>query len=222
MLLSHILGRISGYGGLGIKQYVLKLKCLLYYFLWLTSWGIFIIIIIIIIIVVVVVVSSSSSIENILFSHLIHPTHSFPSLHSSQLPPISSLLRLTPLYFRSEKRRLPTKHDKILGGWGFWIVDIVVAIPFSSFSPFSYSSIGVPMLSPMVGCEHPHLFQSGSGRASQETAISGSCQQALLGISNSDWVWCLHRGWIPRWGNLLMAFPSVSIPCLILHFFFRQ
>jgi hypothetical protein len=30
---------------------------------------------------------------------------------------------------------------------------------------------------------------SGSGRASQETAISGSFQLILLGIHNSDWVW---------------------------------
>jgi hypothetical protein len=52
-----------------------------------------------------------------------------------------------------------------------------------------------------------HLYWSGSGL---ETAISGSCQQALLGISNSVWVWCLHVGWIPRWGSLWMAFPSVS------------
>ena len=39
--------------------------------------------------------------------------------------------------------------------------------------------------------EHPRLYWSGSGRTSQETAISGSCQQAILGISNSVWVWCL-------------------------------
>jgi hypothetical protein len=39
----------------------------------------------------------------------------------------------------------------------------------------------------MVDCEHPHLYWSGFAKASQETAISGSCQQALLGISNSVW-----------------------------------
>jgi hypothetical protein len=32
------------------------------------------------------------------------------------------------------------------------------------------------MLSPIVGCEYLALYLSGSGRASQETAISGSCQ----------------------------------------------
>jgi hypothetical protein len=41
------------------------------------------------------------------------------------------------------------------------------------------------VLSPMVGCKHPCLYLPGSGRASQETAISGSCQQVLLGIHNS-------------------------------------
>jgi hypothetical protein len=66
----------------------------------------------------------------------------------------------------------------------------------------------------MVGCEHLHLYWSGSGRASQWTAIPGSCQQALLGMSNIVWVWCLYMEWIPRWGNIWMAFPSVSA----LHF----
>jgi len=37
-------------------------------------------------------------------------------------------------------------------------------------------------LSQMGGCEHPHLYLSSSGRASQGTAIPGSCQQVLLGI----------------------------------------
>jgi hypothetical protein len=69
-----------------------------------------------------------------------------------------------------------------------------VANPFSSFIVSHNSSIGIPMLRPMVGCEHLHLDWSGSGRASQGRAISSSCQQALLGISNSVWVWCLHVG----------------------------
>ena len=46
--------------------------------------------------------------------------------------------------------------------------------------------------------------------ASHETAISGSFHHALLDIHNSVWVWCLYMGWIPRWGRLWMAFPSVS------------
>jgi hypothetical protein len=50
----------------------------------------------------------------------------------------------------------------------------------SSFSPFIKSSIGHPALSPMVGCEYPPLYLTGSDRSSQETAISGSCQLAFL------------------------------------------
>jgi hypothetical protein len=64
-----------------------------------------------------------------------------------------------------------------------------VANPFSSFMPFSSSFIGNPMLSSMVGCKYPFLYLSDSDRASQETAISGSCQQALVGIHNSVWIW---------------------------------
>ena len=79
----------------------------------------------------------------------------------------------------------------------------------SSFSPFSNSSVGVPVLSPMADCKHPPLYLSGSGRASQETALSGSWQHALLGIHNSIWVWWLYLGWIPRWGSLWMAYPLV-------------
>jgi hypothetical protein len=54
------------------------------------------------------------------------------------------------------------------------------------------------MLSLMVGWEHPHLYWLVSVRASQETAIPGSYQQALLGISSSVCIWCLQMGWISR------------------------
>jgi hypothetical protein len=64
--------------------------------------------------------------------------------------------------------------------------------------------------SPMVGCEHSHLYCSGSDTNSQGTVIPGSCQQALLGISNSVWVWCLQIRWILKWGGLWMTFPSAS------------
>jgi hypothetical protein len=71
------------------------------------------------------------------------------------------------------------------------------------------------VLSLMVGCEHPHLYWSGSGKASQETPVSGSCQQELFGINNSVWVWWMHVGWIPRWDSLCTAFPSVSVPLFV-------
>jgi len=84
------------------------------------------------------------------------------------------------------------------------------AYPFSSFSPFSNSSTGDLILSPMICGEHLPLYVTGLGRASQVTAIPGSCQHALLGICNSVWFWSLYMGWIPRWDSLWMAFPSVS------------
>ena len=45
--------------------------------------------------------------------------------------------------------------------------------------------------------------------------MSGSCQQALDGIHNSIWVWCLQMEQIPRWGSLWMTFPSVSGPLFV-------
>ena len=91
----------------------------------------------------------------------------------------------------------------VLFGWWFspWglVIDIVVlpmvAKPFSSFSPFSNSSIGDPKLITMVGCQHPPLQGSSSGWDSQEAAISGSYQQALFGIPCvffGDWVTSLR------------------------------
>jgi hypothetical protein len=62
------------------------------------------------------------------------------------------------------------------------------ANPFRSLNTFSSSFIGDPVLRPMDGSKHPLLYLSGTGRASQETVILGSCQQALVGIHNSVWV----------------------------------
>ena len=67
----------------------------------------------------------------------------------------------------------------------------------------------------MFGCEHPYLYLLGYGKASTVTAISSFCQQALLDICNSVWVWCLYVGWVTTCGSLWMAFLSVSAP----HFF---
>ena len=47
---------------------------------------------------------------------------------------------------------------------------------------FSGSFIGDLVLRPMDDCEHPLLYLPGTGRALQETAISGPCQEALVGI----------------------------------------
>ena len=85
------------------------------------------------------------------------------------------------------------------------------ANPFSSLGPFSGSFIGALVLNPMDGCEHPLLYLSGTGRASQETVISGSYQQALVGICSSVWVWWLYMGWIPRWGSLWMLYFMIPL-----------
>ena len=81
---------------------------------------------------------------------------------------------------------------------------------FSSLGVSSSFSIGGPVFHPIAECEHPLLCLPGTGRASQETAISGSCQQNLAGICNSICVWWLIMWWIPRWGSLWMVHPFVS------------
>jgi hypothetical protein len=49
----------------------------------------------------------------------------------------------------------------------------------------------------MVCYKYQHLYWSGADRSSEEIAIPGSCQQALLGICNSVGVLCLQMGRIP-------------------------
>jgi hypothetical protein len=62
---------------------------------------------------------------------------------------------------------------------------------------------------PINDCEHPLLCLPGTGIASQETAILGSFQHNLAGISNSVCVWWLIMGWITGCGSLWMVIPSV-------------
>jgi hypothetical protein len=80
--------------------------------------------------------------------------------------------------------------------------------PFSSLGTFSSSFIRGPVFHPIDDCEHPLLYLSGTGIASQQIVISGSCQQNLAGICNSVWVWWLFMGWDSLW----MVLPSVSAP----------
>ena len=82
---------------------------------------------------------------------------------------------------------------------------------FLSLIPPLETSCSVQWLAVSI-CLCPPLYFPGSERAPQETTISGSCQKALLGISNTVSFWCLYMGWIPSWGSLWMAFPSVSVP----------
>jgi hypothetical protein len=77
-----------------------------------------------------------------------------------------------------------------------------VADPFNSLGAFSSFSLGDPVFHPIVDCEPPLLYLSGTGIASYETATSGSLQQNLAGICNSVWVWWLIMGWIPGWGTI--------------------
>ena len=79
-----------------------------------------------------------------------------------------------------------------LQGWGlvgrYCCSSYGVANPFSSLGPFSSSFIRDLVLRPIDGCEHQLLYLPSTGRASQETAITGFCQQALVGIYRSIWV----------------------------------
>ena len=71
------------------------------------------------------------------------------------------------------------------------------------------------MFHPIDDYEHPLLYLPGTGIASPETAILGSCQQNLAGICNSVWVWWLLMWWIPTWGFLWMVIPSGSAPNIV-------
>jgi hypothetical protein len=144
------------------------------------------------------------------------------SIHRTKdLPSYCCLIRHIPLIHMQLESWVP---PCVLFGWwfSFWepwgiqLVDIVV-FPIGLQSPSATSALllillfGVPVLNQMVGCKYPYLCWSDSGRASQGTAIPGSYTQALLGISNSVWVWSLQMGWVSRWGIFWMAFPSFSL-----------
>jgi hypothetical protein len=82
------------------------------------------------------------------------------------------------------------------GGSGYLILFFLWGCsPLQFLQPFPNSSIGIPGLSPMVGCECLHLYWSGAGKV---IAIFDSCLQAVLGIRNSVRVLCLRMAWIPR------------------------
>jgi hypothetical protein len=91
-----------------------------------------------------------------------------------------------------------------------------VADPFSSLGAFSSFSIGGPVFHPIDDCEQPLLCLPGTGKASQETAISGSFRQNLAGICNSVCVWWLIMRWTPRWGSLWMVHPFVLAPNFVI------
>jgi hypothetical protein len=86
-----------------------------------------------------------------------------------------------------------------------------VADPFSSLGTFSGSSIGGPVFHPIDDCKHPPLYFPGTGIASQETAISGSCQQKIL-LAYAIVPGWLFMEWILGWGSLWMVLPFISAP----------
>jgi len=109
----------------------------------------------------------------------------------------------------------------VLFGWWFspWeffggrgkVVDMVV-LPRGLQSPSAPSVLSqTPPLESSFVSVRIFIWIS---RVSQEAAISVSCQEALLGISNGNWVWWLHLEKIPWLGSLWMAFPLVSAPLI--------
>jgi hypothetical protein len=73
--------------------------------------------------------------------------------------------------------------SSLLELWGDWPVDTVVPsmglqTPSVPSVPSPTPPTGTHELSPMVVCEHPPLYLSGSDRASQKPAISGFYQQS--------------------------------------------
>jgi len=81
----------------------------------------------------------------------------------------------------------------------------------------SNSSIGDPVLNTMIGSEYLTLYLSCFGRASQETAISGSCQLALFGISNigfGSYIWAEFPGLsFSLWSKLRLCISSYEFFC---------
>jgi hypothetical protein len=84
-----------------------------------------------------------------------------------------------------------------------------VADPFTSLGTFSSSFIRGPVFHPIDDCEHPLLYLPGTGIASQERTMSGSCQQNLSGIrlvsfysKPFPYLNFVHlKFWIKDWGD---------------------
>ena len=104
---------------------------------------------------------------------------------------------------------------------GIWVADMVLPMELQTPSATLVLSLSPPLrtlCSVQWFAAAPSPVLSGSGRASQETDISGSCQQEFLDIYNSVWIWWLHMGWIRRQGCLWMMFSSVSATHFVSRF----
>ena len=104
--------------------------------------------------------------------------------------------------------------------WGVSLFDIVV-LPMGLQTPSDPSFFPLtPLLRYpcsvrwLAACIHICI---GKALAFHGTAIPGSCQQALLGISNNGRVWCLQMGWITRSLDGL-SFNLCSTLCPAFHF----
>ena len=74
------------------------------------------------------------------------------------------------------------------------------------------------MLRPMVGCQHPPLYLSGSDTASQEIAISVSCKHALTTSTIvSEFSDCIWDGFL---GRAVCGWPFLqSVPLIFSKYF---
>jgi hypothetical protein len=104
-----------------------------------------------------------------------------------------------------------------LGGAGYFILlfHLQSCRPLQLLGTFSSSSIGGPVFHTIDDCEHPLLYLSGTGKASQETALSGSFQQNLAGVCYSVCIWWQIMGWTPEWGRVWMIHPFVLAPYFV-------
>ena len=114
-------------------------------------------------------------------------------------------------------------------------------LPHHPSIPLHWGPLVLPLTPPLGACaqshgwlrasEHPYLYWSGSGRASQETADQAPVSKHFLtsaivsGFGDTRYMGC-----ITRWGRLWIAFPSVSAqhfvpvppPVSILFLFLRR
>jgi hypothetical protein len=101
------------------------------------------------------------------------------------------------------------------------LVDVVLPMGLQTPSAPSVLSLnlllGTPMIYSMVGCKHLPLYMSGSGRASQETTISGSYWFPLPWIPRSCIFPFIHSI-LALWPSLLY-FPDLILSLILINSF---
>jgi hypothetical protein len=141
------------------------------------------------------------------------PTHShFPALAFPSGPMASRPTDVQQGYPLPHILPVPRVPPCVFFGWwsspwelqGVWPVDTVapsmgLQTPSASSVPSPTPPLGTPELSPMVGCEP--LYLSGTGKASQETAISGCHQRALPKHTQYCLVFVAVHGMDPQVGQ---------------------